>query len=163
MNGARRPGGASAPGDAPRRETGSAAPAAKLIVVGPGEAGKSTLIARLVDGAVNLAVGGRTVAMDHGMLRRAGARLSLVGVPGTDRGSPRYARRCRSARWARSGSTRPAKRPTPRPRRCSARRGRRPCPTWSYVESAAPANRRGGAPSRHRRRWRRRCACSRGT
>ncbi len=85
MNGARRPGGASAPGDAPRRETGSAAPAAKLIVVGPGEAGKSTLIARLVDGAVNLAVGGRTVAMDHGMLRRAGARLSLVGVPGQSR------------------------------------------------------------------------------
>lgn len=63
------------------------APAAKLIVVGPGEAGKSTLIARLVDGALNLAVRGRTVAMDHGLLRRAGARLSLVGVPG----QPRFA------------------------------------------------------------------------
>jgi hypothetical protein len=64
---------------------GTAAAAAKLIVVGPGEAGKSTLIARLVEGAVNLAVRGRTVAMDHGMLRRAGARLSLVGVPGQSR------------------------------------------------------------------------------
>lgn len=59
--------------------------AAKVIVVGPGEAGKSTLIARLVSGAVNLAVVGRTVAMDHGMLRRVGAKLSLVGVPGQRR------------------------------------------------------------------------------
>lgn len=61
------------------------ATAAKLIVIGPGEAGKSTLISRLVVGAVNLEVGGRTVAMDHGMLRRCGARISLVGVPGQSR------------------------------------------------------------------------------
>lgn len=59
--------------------------AAKVIVVGPGEAGKSTLIQRLVAGAVNLATNGRTVAMDHGTMRRGSARLSLVGVPGQPR------------------------------------------------------------------------------
>lgn len=63
----------------------SRATAVKVIVVGPGEAGKSTLISRLVAGAVNLAVSGRTVAMDHGMLRRLDARISLVGVPGQSR------------------------------------------------------------------------------
>lgn len=63
----------------------AATSAAKVIVVGPGEAGKSTLIERLVEGAVNLATNGRTVAMDHGMMRRGSARLSLVGVPGQPR------------------------------------------------------------------------------
>lgn len=68
--------------------SGAVESAAKVIVVGPGEAGKSTLIARLVRGAVNLAVGGRTVAMDHGVLRRSGAKVSLVGVPGQPRFAP---------------------------------------------------------------------------
>jgi hypothetical protein len=60
----------------------------KLIVVGPGEAGKSTLIGLLTGDAMNLAVRGRTVAMDHGMLRRNGQSLSLVGVPGQERFAP---------------------------------------------------------------------------
>ena len=54
----------------------------KVVVVGAAEAGKSTLIAVLCQGSVNLDVRGRTVAMDHGMLRRGETRLSLVGVPG---------------------------------------------------------------------------------
>lgn len=86
MSGTARLGGGAAGAHA-RGGHEPALTAAKLIVVGPGEAGKSTLISRLVEGAVNLAVGGRTVAMDHGLLRRAGARLSLVGVPG----QPRFA------------------------------------------------------------------------
>lgn len=57
----------------------------KVLVVGAGEVGKSTLIARLSPSAVNLAVAGRTVAMDHATLSRNGARLSLVGVPGQGR------------------------------------------------------------------------------
>lgn len=85
MRGTHRPGADPGAGSDPRPAGGRAVAAAKLIVVGPGEAGKSTLIARLVEGALNLAVGGRTVSMDHGMLRRDGARLSLVGVPGQAR------------------------------------------------------------------------------
>jgi len=61
---------------------------AKLIVVGPGEAGKSTLIERLADRAVNLSVRGRTVAMDHGVLRRDDAAVTLIGVPGQERFGP---------------------------------------------------------------------------
>ena len=57
----------------------------KVLVVGAAEAGKSTLIKSLSPGAINLEVNGRTVAMDHGMLRRAGSSLSLVGVPGQQR------------------------------------------------------------------------------
>ncbi len=57
----------------------------KVLVVGAGEAGKSTLIACLSPTAVNLEVKGRTVAMDHATLTRNGARLSLVGVPGQGR------------------------------------------------------------------------------
>jgi len=60
-------------------------PAAKLIVLGPGEAGKSTLIARLTGTAMNIEVRGRTVAMDHGILRHGGWTISLVGVPGQAR------------------------------------------------------------------------------
>lgn len=63
-------------------------PAAKLVVMGPGEAGKSTLISRLTRGAVNLAVGSRTVAMDHAALQVGEWRLSVVGVPGQERFAP---------------------------------------------------------------------------
>lgn len=58
---------------------------AKVLVVGAAEAGKSTLIGALTPSAMNLAVNGRTVAMDHGTLERSGMRLSLVGVPGQRR------------------------------------------------------------------------------
>lgn len=63
-------------------------PVAKLVVLGPGEAGKSTLISLLTRGAVNLAVGGRTVAMDHGALQVGDWRLSVVGMPGQARFAP---------------------------------------------------------------------------
>ncbi len=58
---------------------------AKVVVVGRGEAGKSTLIRKLAPRSLNLEVGGRTVALDHGMLVRDSGRISLVGVPGQDR------------------------------------------------------------------------------
>jgi small GTP-binding protein len=60
----------------------------KILVVGAAEAGKSTLIAALNPRAINLSVEGRTVAMDHASLARAGWRLSLVGVPGQARFAP---------------------------------------------------------------------------
>ncbi len=54
----------------------------KVLVVGAAEAGKSTLIKAISPTAMNLAVNGRTVAMDHATLERSGRRLSVVGVPG---------------------------------------------------------------------------------
>jgi signal recognition particle receptor subunit beta len=54
----------------------------KVVVVGPAEAGKSTLIRLLAEKAMNLEHRGRTVAMDHAVLRREGGVLCLVGVPG---------------------------------------------------------------------------------
>jgi signal recognition particle receptor subunit beta len=60
----------------------------KVLVVGAAEAGKSTLIKSLAPEAINLEVDGRTIAMDHGMLRRAECSLSLVGVPGQRRFAP---------------------------------------------------------------------------
>ncbi|MCB1035552.1 MAG: hypothetical protein KDD47_17150 [Acidobacteria bacterium] len=57
----------------------------KLAILGVGEAGKSTLIAALCQGSINLEVAGRTVAMDHGVLRRGACRCSVVGLPGQDR------------------------------------------------------------------------------
>ena len=68
--------------------TGRAPAAGKLIVVGPGEAGKSTLISRLTADAMNLAVNGRTVSMDHGLVRHGALRISLVGMPGQARFAP---------------------------------------------------------------------------
>ncbi len=61
---------------------------AKVVVVGRGEAGKSTLIRALTVDSMNLAVRGRTVAMDHGLLVRGGETLSLVGLPGQPRFAP---------------------------------------------------------------------------
>jgi len=60
----------------------------KVMVVGPSEAGKSTLIRLLSDRAVNLEYRGRTVAMDHAVLRRDGTAVSIVGVPGQPRFAP---------------------------------------------------------------------------
>lgn len=61
---------------------------AKVLVVGAGEAGKSTLIKALVPGAMNIEVDGRTVAMDHAVLARGQDMLSLIGVPGQERFAP---------------------------------------------------------------------------
>lgn len=57
----------------------------KVLVVGAGEAGKSTLMQALSSDAMNLEVKGRTVAMDHATLVDGEDRLSLVGVPGQAR------------------------------------------------------------------------------
>lgn len=59
--------------------------AVKVVVLGPGEAGKSTLIARLCPDAINLHAGGRTVALDHGTLKTDGVCLHFFGVPGQER------------------------------------------------------------------------------
>ena len=61
---------------------------AKVVVVGRGEAGKSTLIRALTGDSMNLAVRGRTVAMDHGLLVRGEDALALVGLPGQARFAP---------------------------------------------------------------------------
>lgn len=57
----------------------------KIVVLGPGEAGKSTLIEALCSNAVNLAVNGRTVALDHGTTQYNGRVFHFVGVPGQER------------------------------------------------------------------------------
>lgn len=61
---------------------------AKVLVLGAGEAGKSTLIRALCPQAMNLEVRGRTVAMDHATLVAHGQRLALIGVPGQQRFAP---------------------------------------------------------------------------
>jgi len=61
---------------------------AKVVVVGRGQAGKSTLIRALTSNAMNLAVRGRTVAMDHGLLVRGEDAVALVGLPGQARFAP---------------------------------------------------------------------------
>ncbi|MCP4902225.1 MAG: hypothetical protein GY906_35105 [bacterium] len=50
----------------------------KALVVGAAEAGKSTLIKAISPTAMNLAVNGRTVAMDHATLERSSRRLSVA-------------------------------------------------------------------------------------
>jgi len=61
---------------------------AKVVVVGRAEAGKSTLVNALTARAMNLAVRGRTVGMDHGLLERGADALALVGLPGQKRFAP---------------------------------------------------------------------------
>lgn len=60
----------------------------KVVVLGPGEAGKSTLIAALCRDALNLAVQGRTVALDHGTCEYEGCFFHFFGVPGQERFAP---------------------------------------------------------------------------
>jgi predicted GTPase len=72
----------------------------KVVILGPAEAGKSTLIQALTRSPMNLAVRGRTVSMDHGMLERDGVCLSIVGVPGQERFAPVRASLLEGARAA---------------------------------------------------------------
>lgn len=60
----------------------------KVLVLGPGEAGKSTLVSRLCANAVNLEVNGRTVALDHGTRDWNGVTFHFIGVPGQERFAP---------------------------------------------------------------------------
>lgn len=62
--------------------------AEKVVVVGPGEAGKSTLVSRVGSQPMNLSHRGRTVAMDHGTLLRGERRAYLIGLPGQPRFAP---------------------------------------------------------------------------
>lgn len=118
-------------------------PVAKLVVIGPAEAGKSTLIAALCQRALNLEVSGRTVAMDHGVLELPGARLSIVGVPGQDRfptvrscliESARYAIWVRRHPWRPDTPTATLLTGTGLPylvfRNCLAHELDAPCPPW---------------------------------
>jgi signal recognition particle receptor subunit beta len=59
--------------------------AAKILIVGAPEAGKSTLVRLVAERSLNLEHRGRTVALDHGILRSGPQTLSLVGVPGQER------------------------------------------------------------------------------
>ncbi|MFN7942964.1 MAG: GTPase [Thermoanaerobaculia bacterium] len=59
--------------------------AAKVLVVGAAEAGKSTLVRVLTSNSVNLERGGRTVALDHGTLPVGATDVSLIGIPGQER------------------------------------------------------------------------------
>lgn len=56
-----------------------------IVILGPAEAGKSTLIRLLGDGAINLEHRGRTVGMDHAILRDGDREAMLLGVPGQER------------------------------------------------------------------------------
>ncbi len=60
----------------------------KVLVLGPGEAGKSTLVGRLCGNAMNVAVKGRTVGLDHGTRRYEGVTFHFFGVPGQERFAP---------------------------------------------------------------------------
>lgn len=59
--------------------------AAKILVIGAPEAGKSTLIRLMCESAINIEHRGRTVSLDHGVLRSERLAVSLIGVPGQER------------------------------------------------------------------------------
>lgn len=54
----------------------------KVVIFGKSDAGKSTLIQRLVPGALNIEYGGNTVAMDYGKVIFRGQEFHLFGTPG---------------------------------------------------------------------------------
>ena len=60
----------------------------KVVVLGPGEAGKSTLVQRIGFQPLNLSHRGRTVGMDHATFAHEGRVAQLVGVPGQPRFAP---------------------------------------------------------------------------
>lgn len=54
----------------------------KVVIFGKSDAGKSTLIQKLVPGALNVEYGGSTVAMDYGKIIFRGQEFHLFGTPG---------------------------------------------------------------------------------
>jgi uncharacterized protein len=62
--------------------------AIKVVVFGKGEAGKSTLIQKLIPGAMNIEKDGRTIAMDYGTLAYEGRKYHFWGTPGQARFGP---------------------------------------------------------------------------
>lgn len=57
----------------------------KILVVGPFNAGKSTLIKRLSDKPINVDRLGTTVSLDHGWVERNGFAVDVFGTPGQER------------------------------------------------------------------------------
>ncbi len=55
---------------------------AKVVLYGKSEAGKSTLVRRLIPDAVNINHEGRTTAMDYGTFRSGEVSFHLFGTPG---------------------------------------------------------------------------------
>jgi small GTP-binding protein len=60
----------------------------KVVVFGKGEAGKTTLIQKLIPGAMNIEKDGRTIAMDYGTLTYEGSKFHFWGTPGQARFGP---------------------------------------------------------------------------
>lgn len=60
----------------------------KLLVTGPGDAGKTTFIHTVCDRAVSVERSGKTVAMDRGHLERGGVEVEVFGTPGQARFDP---------------------------------------------------------------------------
>lgn len=54
----------------------------KIVVTGPNQSGKSSYIRFLDQNSLNVEVGGKTVAMDIGLVRLNGFHVSLFGTPG---------------------------------------------------------------------------------
>lgn len=57
----------------------------KVVVLGNAEAGKSTLIKTLIPNSINIEHGGRTIALDFGVIERKGIRFHIFGTPGQKR------------------------------------------------------------------------------
>jgi len=57
----------------------------KVVFFGRGDAGKSSLIARIIPKALNIEYKGMTVAMDVGVIEYKGVKFHLFGTPGQDR------------------------------------------------------------------------------
>lgn len=62
--------------------------AVKVVIFGKGEAGKSTLINKLVPGAMNIEHKGRTVALDYGTVTYKDIKFHIFGTPGQVRFTP---------------------------------------------------------------------------
>ncbi len=60
----------------------------KIVIFGKGEAGKSTLIQRLIPTALNVNHNSRTVALDFGYLNYKGLSFHFFGTPGQKRFQP---------------------------------------------------------------------------
>lgn len=70
----------------------------KILIAGPHNAGKSTLVRSLCANAVSVDRVGTTVALDHGRLDRNGVSAELFGAPGQER-FERVARHVAAGAW----------------------------------------------------------------
>ncbi len=63
----------------------------KVVVTGPGDAGKSTFVHAVCDHAVSAERMGATVALDRGTIDRQGLHVDVFGTPGQERFDPMVA------------------------------------------------------------------------